>query len=218
MSDSRKRSFKFNVDSDDYTRMMEMLDDLGGESRKFIGKEVKGWNQDPETILNAMTKMAFHETGPQTGLSPDAVSMIQKTNEGSGPGRGLFQYEKTFRDKEGNYAQAGGMTARNRLAQYIEGKGQEVPSWLSQEGMEDPSIGFDASQLSPSQQYMLFLGDKAMDETAHMRDIHKEGGVKDFWAKEHWAGPKEQLQSKLKSFGDSMGVYQDSLLDQIMSK
>ena len=210
--------FKFNTESPDYNMLQDILSDLGGETRAFGGKDIKGWNQDPDTILNAMTKIAFHETGPGVGLGPEAINMVQKTNEGFGPGRGLFQYEKTFRDKEGNYAQAGGMTARNRLEEYLKGRGQEIPSWLYQEGMEDPSIGFDASKLTPSQQYMLFLGDKAMDESAHMRDIHKEGGVEEFWAKEHWAGPQEQLESKLKSFGDSMGFFKDTMLDQLVSE
>lgn len=217
--DARDRTFRFNKDSDDYKLLEGMLGDLGGEYRTSGGKKIKGWNQNPEDMLSAMTKIAFHETGAQTGLSPEAVNMMQKTNEGYGPGRGLFQYEQRYRNPESQeYEQAGGMTARNRLSKYFEGQDMDIPEWLSQEGMNDPSVGFDASKLSPSQQYMLFLGDKAGDKTAHMRDIGQEGGVRDFWAEEHWAGPKEELQKKTQSFGESMGVYKDTLLDQILGR
>lgn len=199
---AKDRHFKFNLDSSDYDTMMDMVNELGAKTRVYKGNTLKGWNQNPNTILNAMTKIAFHETGGT--LNPSQVQNNPKKNQ---EGMGLFQYERG----EGQ----GANTAINRTKNYFKGTGRDVPSWL--ENFDGKNL-YDVSQLTPSQQYILFLGDKAMDETAHMRDIHKEGGVKNFWAKEHWAGPADKLKERLSRFDANMGVYKDTLLDQVMSK
>ena len=202
VKDARNRSFEFDTSSEDFSMLQDMLGDLGAENK---------WNQDPDSMLDAMTKIAFHETGGS--LDPSQMQY------GGGPGRGLFQYETG----EGE----GAHTAINRITRYFEGKDGKgkVPEWISSINADS---NWDVSSLSPSQQYMLFLADKAKDSTAHMRDIDEEGGVRDLWEKEHWAGHKydeggnllnqETVQSRLNSFNESMGVYKDTMLDQILGR
>jgi hypothetical protein len=183
--------------AEDYDTLTKILADVGSEGR---------WNQDPETILNAMTKIAHHETG-------GTLDPTQKQFSG-GPGRGLYQYETG----EGK----GAHTAMNRLYNYY---GQDIPEWASQVNKENL---WDVSSLTPEQQSILFLADKSYDKTANMRDITEEGGVQDFWLKEHWAGQEydeqgnltnqEIINKRLDSFNKSMGSYKDTLLDQLLPK
>ena len=102
--------------------------------------------------------------------------------------------------------------------------------------------GFDASQLTPEQQYMLFLADKRYDETASFKGVDTPEELRQFWVDEHWGGtPKDinkdgkideseqssfntTLKDRKDSWDDSskhyqknkMGLYQDTLLDQII--
>tara|TARA_R100001530_G_scaffold65685_1_gene47006 strand:- start:838 stop:1452 length:615 start_codon:yes stop_codon:yes gene_type:complete len=168
----------------DYSAMIEQFGDW--------------WGQDSTGMEDFMSKIAHHESG---GTMNPLIHQY-----GGGPGRGLFQYEKTFKDKEGNYAQAGGMTARNRLAGWYEEQDADVPAWLNQEGMEDPSIGFDASLLDEEQQKMLFLADKRYDETASLRP-DKIKDTANWWAKHHWKGGEEGsdiYKKRVSSFNEDL--------------
>tara|TARA_R100000700_G_C3165861_1_gene140993 strand:- start:411 stop:1073 length:663 start_codon:yes stop_codon:yes gene_type:complete len=217
------RDWEFDTESSDYTMLQDILSDLGGETRTFGGKDIKGWNQDPDTLMNAMRLISLHETG-----GTESPTQMQLQGKEGQEGMGLFQYEKG----KGH----GAHTAINRLESYFEGRGMDVPEWLSSVNEES---GWDVSSLSPSQQYMLFLGDKALDPTAHMRDVDTVGGLRDFWEKEHWAGHKygennqllnpevvkarqesfdETIEHNLKKHGDSMGFFKDTMLDQLASK
>ena len=183
--------FQFDPESEDYNLLMDMVQDLGGEER---------WDQDPDTILNAMTQIAHHETG---GTYDPTIEQI-----GGKPGQegmGLFQYER------GEHQ--GAHTAINRLTNYYEAAGEEVPDWASQVNKENL---WDVSSLNPEQQYILFLADKAMDPTANMSNVDTIEGLSDFWATEHYAG--KDVVNKINSFNESMGTYKDTLLDQILPK
>jgi hypothetical protein len=174
---------------------------------KMMSQFGRHWRQDQAGLEDIMGKVAYHESKGKN-----------VSQEGGGPGQGLFQYEKTFKDKKGNYAQAGGMTARNRLANWYTSPeeaggfgGTEIPDWLIQEGMGDPSIGFDASQLSEEQQRMMFLADKRYDETASLTK-EATSDLGNWWAKEHWKGGEEGsdvYNERLGSFNKDLEVYQN---------
>ncbi len=133
------------------------------------------WGQAPENIQNIMDAISYHESKGKN---------VYQT--GGGPGAGLFQYERNYIDpKTGEMVQAGGMTARNRLAKWYSSKGKEAPDWLNQEGMDE--IGFDATKLSPEQQKMLFMADKRYHPTASLSPEATQD-VGEWWAQNHWAG------------------------------
>ena len=126
------------------------------------------------------------------------------SQEGGGPGRGIYQFEKTAKDKEtGEYVQAGGLTARNRLAKLYRDSKKPVPKWLTEDknegqpGMFNPSIGFDASKLTKEQQDELILANFAQNPKATRELIKKGLGGKDapgkpkeLWLQAHWSGAK----------------------------
>ncbi len=202
--------WQFDQESQDFNYMSDMVSEMASH-----------WNIDENTLLDYMTRVAFHETGPNQRMSPKA---IQETNDGQGPGRGLFQYE--IGDKQG------GDTAINRLIDHYEPGGLEnMPGWIKDLLYINPHSGkpaqmkegdyyysnkkgFDASQLTPEQQYMLFLADKRYDETASFEGVDTPEELKQFYLDEHYAGPEKEAREK--SWEDSMGVYKDTLLDQIM--
>ena len=155
------------------------------------------YNLSADQLGDAMNRIAFHETGAFSRMNPETVQ------RGGGPGRGLFQFEKTYKYPEGHelagqYGQAGGMTARNRTANWF----QKHHDWLTQEGMEDPSIGFDASKLTANQQKMLFMGNTAMGKGMSFEGINPDN-IGDWWQKHHYAGE----QDKTGLFDESMGAY-----------
>ena len=201
----------FDQESSDYNYMQDMVKDMSGK-----------WNIDEKTLLDYMTRIAFHETGPNQRGNPKAIQELEGGEEGKG--RGLFQYEVG--------GEGGGHTAVNRLIDYYEPTGIEsMPDWLQGLLYTSPYTGkpaeikkgdyyfhsdegFDASSLTPEQQYMLFMADKRGDETASFEGVDTPEELKQFYLDEHYAGPEKEARGK--SWEDSMGVYKDTLLDQIM--
>jgi hypothetical protein len=158
----------------------EMLTDLG-----------QRWDQTPESLENIMNRVAYHESAGT--MNPE----VQQYS--GGPGRGLFQFEVG----EG----AGGATAGNRLMKYL---GGGAPDWLT--SMVGPSgriEDLDASQLTPEQQKMLFLGNYRQHPEASLKGVD-DSNIGDFWGKYHWAGDSEGsdlYNKKLSSFGTSQTAY-----------
>ena len=77
----------------------------------MIGQFGKHWGQDQAGLENIMDTISHHESKGQN---------VYQT--GGGPGAGLFQYERNYKDPEtGEIVQAGGMTARNRLSGWYTG-------------------------------------------------------------------------------------------------
>lgn len=163
------------------------------ELKKQIAEYYK---TDPKLLEESMNKIAYHESG-------GSMDPTQQQYKG-GPGRGLFQYEQWYKHPEtGEYGQAGGMTARNRLAGFF---GEDVPDWLIQEGMHNPEIGFDASRLTEEQQRMLFLADKRMTPGVQMTSENLSN-LPEFWADSHWKGPSDQRDDKISTFTSDMNYY-----------
>ena len=127
---------------------------------------------------------------------------------GGGPGRGFYQFEKTMKNRKGEYVQAGAMTARNRLSNLYKELGIEIPNWLNQEGMRDARIGFDAMRLTEEQQDSLLIADlyykKVRGKSGYGNKLIKEAlesnDTRNLWVHAHWAGPEEDIDKKLEQF------------------
>ena len=169
-----------------------------------------GGKVEPPSVRNWFQKRYGAESGQVESLIKQ-IGTIESDNRdvvqvaeggGEGPGRGFFQFEKTYKDpKTGKYGQASGLTARNRLARVYKDLMKEVPSWLSQEGMQDPEIGFDVLGLKPEQQEELLLANFAQNPLATEKLIKgalESGDAKDLWLQAHWAGKKEDKKEKSK--------------------
>ena len=157
----------------------------------MIGQFGEHWDQDQAGLEDIMGKVSYHESKGKN-----------VSQEGGGPGKGLFQYESG--------AGQGGMTARNRLANWYKGQEMDAPDWLTQEGMGEH--GFDASKLSEEQQRMMFLADKRYDKTASLtKDATSDLG--NWWAKEHWRGGEEGsdvYNERLGSFNRDLEDYSNN--------
>ena len=158
------------------------------------------YSKSPEEVENLMNRISFHETGPSQRYEPGAKQVI--AGGGEGVGRGLFQFEQRYRNPDTQeLEQAGGLTARNRLAKLFEDThGGYVPDWLNQEGMSDQSIGFDASQLTADQQKMLFLGNIRMGGG---RTLEGMENIPEWWTQHHHIGG-----GRTGEFEDSMDMYE----------
>ena len=165
----------------------------------MIGESSGRYGSSGEEISNLMNRIAHHESA--------GTNNPELQQYGGGPGRGLFQFEQTYKDpKTGEYGQAGGMTARNRLAEYYKMQGEESPGWLMQEGMDNPEIGFDASRLSPEQQKMMFIANTRMGAGGNFNPENIKD-TDEWWAKHHWAGSESDKDARLEEFKTSMGSY-----------
>ena len=156
---------------------------------------------NPEQVESLMNMIAYHETGPQQRMLPEAIQIINGGQEG--PGRGLFQYELQTLGGSG----AGRTAMNNLLAAYGEDYDQ-LPRWAkkyfdtnNEWNYPNPSGDVDFSDLTEEQQKVLFLADKLMDKNVKLGDI---GTVSDstWWAKYHHkgGGSTEKFDSSRRSY------------------
>ncbi len=161
---------------------------------EMLGNVASQYNTTPEALEDLMNRVSYHETGPYQRYQSDAVQMLEGGKQGVG--QGLFQFEQRMIKKNNGqpvlnadgspiYVQAGGLTARNRLANYYDSQGLETPDWLSQPGMDDPSKGFNAGALTGNQQRMLFLGNIAMGKD---RTFEGMEDIPSWWSQHHHIG------------------------------
>lgn len=144
---------------------------------KYVVAQKGGTAQDYIDIQNAI---AFHETGAQQRMRPDAVQLISKNGRlvPEGVGRGMFMFEAG----EG----AGGITAVNRTVNAYKRANMTPPSWLMDLYKEK---SLDASKLSEDQQRVLFIGNYLEHPKANLGDVVSgKQSIEDFWGKYHHAG------------------------------
>lgn len=122
--------------------------------------------------------------------SKNDPSAVQKTAKGTGPGRGMFQYEKA--GKNGS-----GATAANRLRNFEKNYGPvDIPEADRKELKKaDP----DFSALSEATQKAVLIADWVMrtpgDEVGQL--ARGEMDPKDFYLDYHWAGHGGDEQKRL---------------------
>ena len=144
---------------------------------------------EPQQYKNLMDTIAYHETGALQRMNPRAMQ------EGGGPGRGLFMFEEGYEE--------GGNTAVNRTHTYLKNSGVAIPEWLNDIWEGKKSV--DASKLSAEKQKMLFLGNYMEHPKANLADvISGDMNTKEFWANYHWAGKQDDLETRMKSFEESL--------------
>lgn len=161
-----------------YSAMMKHLVDVKG-----------GVAGDYEDLMN---RIAYHETGAQQRMRPDAIQIVD--GKKAGVGRGLFQFEVG----DG----AGGITAVNRTYQEFKNSGMEVPDWLEKAYTQK---SLDASKLTGEQQKVLFIGNYLRHPKANL-GAWREGKVstEQFWGNFHHAGG---ATTNYDSFRESMTDY-----------
>lgn len=144
-----------------------------------------------------MNRIAFHETGAEQRMMPDAIQII--TNEKGekvkgGVGRGLFQFEAGEK--------AGGITAVNRTYREYKDNNLTPPEFL-EEAYKEKSL--DASKLTAEQQKILFIGNYLQHPKANLKDW-REGKVTtpQFWGQFHHAGGKS---TDYDAFNESQKAY-----------
>jgi len=135
---------------------------------RMLGDISKQYGSSVENIEDLMGRISFHEAkGDPAAIQQSNVYDDEGNITGSkvAPGRGLFQYE--LGEEAGG--SGAGRTAMNRLYSYLGGdvmtgkRPENMPDWMGQYFQEnkwgnlEPSGDVDASQMSPSQQKMMFL-------------------------------------------------------------
>lgn len=209
--------FQFDPESEDYNLLTDILRELTGPEKTESG--IGGWNESPETLLDAATKIAYHETG---GTMDTESRQIYEGRE-SGAGSGLFQYE--LGEDQGAHS------AIKRLERYFnEYTDLERPDWLDS---VNSSNDYNLGALTAEQQYISFFIDKAIKEGTTFKDIDEPNALTEQWLLGHWSGfnpddPQPYTKSgepmittivkRLNSFNESVGSYKDTLLDQILPK
>ena len=162
---------------------------------KFLAYTIKKKGGTAEQYADLMNSIAFHETGPQQRMSPNAVQLIERgdTLAPEGPGRGLFMFE--IGDD------MGGITAVNRTYKEYKDAGLEVPEFL-EKAYAQKSV--DLSQYSPEQQKIIFLGNYLQHPKANFSKVMKgEESYEDFWFNYHQAGGDDVREARVSAFQES---------------
>ena len=148
MNKGNQNMFQLDKESEDYSNLQNML-----------GDTAEHWGIDPNTLLDYMTQVGYHETGPNQRLDPKAIQRLQGGEEGKG--RGLFQYEV---GKEG-----GGHSALNRLIDYYDSTNKEskgidkMPSFLKDLLYKNPNTGEYAEMGTKGSGDYYYHGDSGFD-------------------------------------------------------
>tara|TARA_Y100000114_G_C11758086_1_gene328006 strand:+ start:2200 stop:2880 length:681 start_codon:yes stop_codon:yes gene_type:complete len=182
------------------------MDEIGLEELIEIIITDKGGT--PQQYYDMMDYIAFHETGAEQRMRPDAV---QITDDGSrdGAGKGLFMFETGYKK--------GANSAINRTVNYLKSKNIELPAWLRKASLESKETkSYDVRKLNADQQKMLFLGNHRMHPDANFSKVWSgEESIADFWFRYHWAGTKDP-QAKYDLFNSNITL-KDSL-DTVKAK
>ncbi len=168
-------------------------------------------NVNSEDIINKiLAPIAYHETG---GTFDPKQAQFKRGKLRGGPGRGLMQFEGSYRypenrpkNKEGDRTKNSFETAVKRAINFYDKQDMSVPLWIS--GIEQ---GDDAASLSSGQQMLLTLLDYTMkgdrkDKAGRLikTDISQvlkgKQSLTDFWLDSHWAGKDEDRADRRESF------------------
>ena len=169
--------------------------DPPSEFEKFLAYTIKKKGGTADQYQDLINAIAFHETGPNQRMAPNAVQLIEVDGKimPGGPGRGLFMFE----EGEG----MGGITAINRTYKEYKDAGLDIPDFLS-EAYKEKSI--DMSKLTEEQQKIVFLGNYLQHPKANFSDVMKGKQTYDeFWFNYHQAGGPDVKEARLNAFQES---------------
>ena len=161
----------------------------------YLIKTRGGTRKDWEYAINAI---AWHETGGT--MNP---SIIQRSDNGRGPGEGLFQFE---------ISQFGGSnearTAVNRAVNFYKSQNQPVPGWIKDLYNSTGEIHF--GKLPAEKQTQLFLINGIMKPGKIGMLLQGPEGISNYWVNHHWSGSSELKDSELEKFTASLQTYQQN--------
>ena len=168
------------------------------ERNKLIEQLIKEKGGTRPQYLHLLKEIARHETGGTFD------STLQQTGRrgGSGPGVGLYQFEKG--------RNAGAITAAKRTRDYYNKIKKPVGKWLEKAASGD---NLDVTNLTPEQQDILFLGNMREHPKADLAKIWKgEQSIPEFWANYHWAGAKKDRATRINNFKGTFEEYKDNYI------
>jgi len=155
-----------------------VAEDMGFQ--QMLNYTIKKKGGKPEQYIDLMNSIAYHETGAQQRMKPDAIQLVTKDGklQPIGAGRGMFMFEVGD--------DMGGVTAVNRTVKELKDAGLAVPSWLNTLYAEK---SVDFSKLTADQQRFLFLGNYLQHPKANFsKYVNGELSSEDFWFNYHQAG------------------------------
>lgn len=168
----------------------------GGE---FIGSNYKGTEDD--IVLDYMFDSISQDKGGDKTIYKDFMDSVAYHESagtmdptmkqwGGGPGRGKYMIESPSLK-----------TAGNRLSNFFKIKDKPTPSWIKD--IQKGKIK-DASELSETQQDILFLGDMRMGEADLSQYVEGNISKQDLWADHWWKGKAKDREERISSFNTSL--------------
>lgn len=118
----------------------------------------------------------------------DAVQRQRDTNQTTGPGRGLFQYEVAENAMGGAKGSGASKTALTRYKQFYKHYGQEIPQEYAEELKRVNQDNPDFSKLSRELQEEIFYADKERGKMPLDELATGQLTLKDAYVDYHWIG------------------------------
>jgi hypothetical protein len=170
-----------------------IAEDMGFQ--QMLDYTIKKKGGKPEQYIDLMNSIAYHETGAQQRMKPDAIQLVTKDGklQPIGAGRGMFMFEVGD--------DMGGVTAVNRTVKELKDAGLAVPSWLNTLYAQK---SVDFSKLTADQQRFLFLGNYLQHPKANFsKYVNGELSSEDFWFNYHQAGGADVERERRLSWQES---------------
>ena len=175
-----------------------VAEDMGFQ--QMLDYTIKKKGGKPEQYLDLMNSIAYHETGAQQRMNPNAIQLVTKDGklQPAGAGRGMFMFE--IGDD------MGGVTAVNRTVKELKDAGVAVPSWLNSLYAQK---SVDFSRLTPEQQRFLFLGNYLQHPNANFSNyVNGKQSAEDFWFNYHQAGGSDVEKERRMAWQESQAARQ----------
>ena len=170
-------------------------------------------------MANVDYKTLLQKEAEKRGWTPEQVNIFEQwrnnvgqmesnndpsvKQKGGGPGRGKYQYEL----KQGG--SGANETAVKRFEQYLKKNNISISALPKEDQLELLTPDPDFSKLSSETQDMIFLADKALAKDAALNDlVTGKIGQDEAWAKWHWKGKEEDVQSKMKQWDRNVASVQ----------
>ena len=148
--------------------------------------------------------IAYHETGKQQRMQPNAVQIAKDEDTGElvpGVGRGKYMYDKPST-----------LTAANRIDSISSYMGLETPAFIQQMRRDKGTAAADT--LTAEQQDMLYMGDLIQGEAPGIAYGRGDATLEDLWYRGHNRRPDERKARK--EFQTSMKGLQNDNLNKYM--
>ena len=148
--------------------------------------------------------IAYHETGKQQRMQPNAVQIAKDEDTGElvpGVGRGKYMYDKPST-----------LTAANRIDSISSYMGLETPAFIQQMRRDKGTAAADT--LTAEQQDMLYMGDLIQGEAPGKAYGRGDATLEDLWYHGHNRRPDEQKARR--EFQTSMKGLQNDNLNKYM--